>query len=275
MAEPELVPKSVTRPRAAPSSRKSTAFAAQQQAPEEVVRWLEYENAQLGAADAEQQAKPARFGRASKQPSMRRRKPSRAQQNAFGANSDKEPVAAETIDADKPSNPSLVNELSARLASLDVGAQRSLLRKLQDLDNNPDQQSNQTFQRSQLVEPEPEPEPEPPVDPDLPVPQKAAKHTTEHETGLAGARSFHGHTQRVCPQTNDVDGEAVIGKVNAWTFISRANEAHLGNMFWVKIQLHEISMPTFSRYALGLQAVVISLTNFWTLCCGNVSPSMF
>jgi hypothetical protein len=197
-AKPEPIQAPAARIRAGPSSRKSTAFAAPQQAPDEVVRWLEYENAQLGAAEAEQQAKPApRFGRAGKQPRMRRAKPSLAHQHPVGESqkSDRPRGGAEEFDGSRPSNPSLVNELSARLASLDVEAQRSLLQKLQELDGTSNQQSNQARQRRQLAEPEPEPELA--VDAGLTARLEAAAHTPEPAGGLEPAGVLHRHTQRV------------------------------------------------------------------------------
>jgi hypothetical protein len=194
--EPEPVLAPTARVRAGPSTRKSTAFAAPQQAPEEVARWLEYENAQLDAADTEKQAKPApRFGRSGKQPRMRRAKPSHVLQHPVGGKVDGQRLMGEQTDASKPSNPSLVNELSARLASLDVDAQRSLLQKLQDLDGNPDQQSNQALERLQLAEPEPEPELA--VDLGLAVRPEAEAHTAERESGIAPAGLLRRHTQRV------------------------------------------------------------------------------
>ena len=198
-AAPVLDKESATRPRAGPSGRKSTAFAAPQQAPDDVVRWLEYENAQLATAEAERRDKPApRFGRGGKQPRMRSSRPTHGKQQPAGGQPGTKPASAERgDDSSRPGNPSLVNELSARLASLDVGAQRSLLQTLQDLDGKPDTGSREALAMLQLAEPEPEPE----LEPELPLPVAPATAvptiTTAAAPGLATQGVSHVQTQRV------------------------------------------------------------------------------
>ena len=150
------------------SERKSTAFAAAAQAPDEVIKWLEYENAQVGAAEPLADPEPPprskttkpKLGRGGKQLGMRSKRPTI---QSAGSSSDESCKGGSSDDSGgasmPPANPSLVTELSARLASLDVSAQRTLLQTLQDLDGNPtDRQSAHSLAALRLLEPEPEPE---------------------------------------------------------------------------------------------------------------------